>query len=155
MTNKTTLTIAKIVPSDGNKSGKIVGTNGESISAYANTLAQMRVGATYEIEYTTREWDGRTFKNLKSFSERPDAPANVAQFVAPAATAPTPHGTYRPSDPVDAERMWVCGLLVALIKTGQVTKDKGDLFHTTNMLRGLWGATFGADATAGQRQARG
>ena len=36
-----------------------------------------------------------------------------------------------------------------------VTKDKGDLFYATNMLRGLWGATFGADATAGQRQARG
>ena len=150
---KTTLTIAKIVPADGNKSGKIVGTNGESISAYANTLAQLRVGATYEIEYTTREWEGRTFKNLKSFSEAPGAAASVARSVA--ASPPVAQNTYRQTDPTDAERMFVVATLGALIKAGQVTKDKGELLHTTNMLRWLWGATFGADAGTVQRQARG
>jgi hypothetical protein len=43
----------------------------------------------------------------------------------------------------DGESQFVGAVLAGLIGAGHVAYDKKELYHATQMLRGLWDATFG------------
>lgn len=133
-----TMTIDRIEqPKEGKPSGKIIGTNGESIGAFQNKLGKFVPGRTYEIDYSTKEWNGRVFKNLEGATEV--EASKVVQMPTPVATA----APYVNKD----EQIFVCALLKELIAAGHVKYDKGELWEATKTLRGLWGATFGERST--------
>jgi hypothetical protein len=48
------------------------------------------------------------------------------------------------------EPEFVATVLAALITAGEVKNDKRQLWDATQMLRGLWGATFGGQHSNGQ-----
>ena len=55
------------------------------------------------------------------------------------------NGWYRPTHPRDAERMFTCSILNALIEKGYVRDDVDGLKRAVNDLRQVWQETFGAD----------
>lgn len=104
----------------------------------------LEAGATYEVETETTEVNGRNLTNITKAAKVSVAPAREpfvsGAYREPAATPPRPA-----TCPTDAERMFVCSILNALIQAGEVKNDKTALWTTTQMLRGLWKHTFGFD----------
>jgi hypothetical protein len=144
----TTMTIKLINPPGSTGRGSIVGTDDQRLGVFPEKVAQFEVGKTYEIEFTETDRNGKTLRNVKSAKLIAASPP-VQPAAAPSAPAPGGNGNghYRPTDPVDAERMWVCATLTALIRAGEVKNDKAQLFHTTNMLRLLYQHTFANGST--------
>lgn len=143
-----TMTIDRIEqPKEGKPSGKIIGTNGESIGAFQNKLGRFVPGRTYEIDYSTKEWNGRIYKNLEGATEtEAPAPSTVTQFPGVAA-APGAGNNYRqPTAPSDSKQMFVCANLTAMIRAGKVENTKEALWGTTQMLSAVWDHTFGNSA---------
>ncbi len=140
-----TLTIAEIRwPAEGKDRGGVVGADGRKFGCFREKLGLFAVGNTYEIEVT----DGQ-YQNVKSARlVAADAPSRQQAAPAPQANG-SGNGYYRPTSPEDSERMFVCATLGALIRAGEVKNDKGQLFHTTQMLRLIWQHTFGAQGAGG------
>lgn len=127
-----TITVAKIEPPlPGKQKAKIIGVAGERIYAFPDKAAKFTPGHAYEVDYSTSEWNGKTFNNLESFHEIEGAKATAAIATA-AATAGTKD-----------EQIFCVALLKSLIESGEVKNDKKQLFETTVMLRKLWHHTFG------------
>jgi hypothetical protein len=80
-------------------------------------LANLQVGRRYEVETSDREFNGRTYRRITK------ATPYVAGDGAVAAKAAARTGgndsvnsnSYRRTDPVDSERMFVCAALTAFI----------------------------------------
>lgn len=138
-----TLTVARIDPPrpNGGKNGKIVGTGGETIYAPPSKTAKFIPGHTYEIDYSTSDWNGKSYNNLESFHEVEGAKPSASPSPANGSG-----GSYRPTSPQDAERMWTCAIVTALIKAGEVKNDKQQLWAATQMARGVWKHTFAFDS---------
>jgi hypothetical protein len=141
-----TLTIAEIKwPAEGKARGNVIATDGRKFGCFREKFGLFQVGGTYDVEIS----DGQ-YQNVVSAKLIAASPA--AQQAA-TASAPAPgangsgngNGYYRPTSPVDAERMFVTATLTALIKAGEVKNDKQQLWAATQMLRGLWRHTFGFD----------
>ncbi len=123
-------------------------------------LDLFEVGKTYRIEYSEKSYNGKTYCNVQS------ATPILAADAVPATTAKA-NGSgnggnaYRETCAKDAERMFVCATLVAMIRAGEVKNDKRQLWEAVNMLKGLWhagfadGNTFMASEAAAGKQARG
>jgi hypothetical protein len=153
--SKITLTVAEIRrPAEGKERGNIIGQDGTKLGCFREKLSLFAIGNAYEIEIS----DG-DYKNVKSAKLLSAGNPQPQQAAAPSPAAnghSNGNGHYRQTDPLDAERMFVCATLTALIKAGEVKNDKTQLYHTTNMLRALWAHTFGNGGTftaseAGQR----
>ncbi len=143
----TTLTVKLINPPGSTGRGSIVGMDDQRLGIFPEKVSLFEVGKTYEIEFTETDRNGKTLRNVKS--AKLIAAASPQGQPAAAATVPAPgangNGHYRPTDPVDAERMFVCATLTALIRAGEVKNDKQQLWAATQMLRGLWKHTWGFD----------
>ena len=154
----TTMTIKLINQPGSTGRGSIVGADGERLGIFPEKAALFEVGKTYEIEYTETDHNGRMLRNVKSarLAAAASLPAQQASANGQHPAAPSSNGNghgngyYRPTSPEDAERMFVCATLTALIRAGEVKNDKAELFHTTQMLRLLWQHTFG-NGSAGER----
>jgi hypothetical protein len=135
-----TMTVAKIEPpKPGKQKAKVVGVAGETIYAFPDKAAKFTPGRAYEVDYSTNEWNGKTFNNLESFHEVEASRAQPASI--------TNGNGYHSKD----EQIFVQGVLQAMIRGGLVkaaTKDelKQELWSATQMLRGLWKHTFGYDS---------
>jgi|SRR5215470_16156583 len=114
-------------PQFGKKVATIVAKNGEKFEIWPEKLPDIRVGAKYDVHVEEREYQGRTIRKITKA-----VPANGAAN-AHAAPAPVTNG----------EPEFVATVLAAMIAAGVVKNDKRQLFETTQILRGLWGATFG------------
>jgi len=151
-----TLTVARIDPPKPNgKKGTIVGTDGQVIYAYPDKTTQFAPGRTYQIEYSTSDWKGKTFNNLESF----------VQIAAPVTTSapraePFVSGTYRPTETISAptvttpsvdERIFVQGMVQNFIRSGEVTLDNVETAVTK--MRGVWKRTLGRAAIQQQMEA--
>ncbi len=126
-------------PKDGKKRGSIKGTDDSFIGAFPDKLAMFEPGKTYDIEVSETESNGVTYRNVKSAT-----PVDVP--ISPAAST-NGSGSYRPTCPTDAKRMFVCAQLSALIRSGEVKNDKRQLWETTQMLCSLWDHSFGEAST--------
>jgi hypothetical protein len=138
----TVLTVKLINPPGSTGRGSIVGTNDERLGVFPEKAALFEVGKTYEIEYVENDRNGKTLRNVKSAKL---IAATTPTQQGTSAPAPNGSGYYRPTSPVDAERMFVTATLTALIKAGEVKNDKQQLWAATQMLRGLWKHTWGFD----------
>jgi hypothetical protein len=148
----TTMTIKLITPpADGKPRGSIVGTDDQRLGVFAEKIGLFECGKTYDIEYVETSANGRTLRNVKSATLKAGASPQAQQAAATPSngTGGTGNGNgfYRPTSPTDAERMFVCATLTALIRAGEVKNDKQHLWTTTQMLRNLWHHTFGEVGT--------
>jgi hypothetical protein len=142
----TTLTVKLINPPGSTGRGSIVGTDDQRLGIFPEKVALFEVGKTYEVEYTETDRNGKTLRNVKS-AKQVAGPSPQPQQSA-AAPQSNGNGYYRPTSPEDAERMFVCATLTALIRAGEVKNDKQQMWAATQMLRGLWKHTFGFDGQA-------
>jgi hypothetical protein len=127
-----TLTVARIDPPKGNgKKSKIVGVAGEVVYAFPDKAGKFVPGHAYEIDYSTNDWNGKTFNNLESFQEVEAAKAASATTSSASIQAPfrTP------------EQMFVTEILTAYIGNGRCEPQK--LTETINFIRAAWHHTFG------------
>jgi len=93
-------------------------------------LASIQVGRRYEVETADREFNGRIYRKITKAT-----PANGAA-----------NGHAAPAPVTSGEPEFVAAVLSALIGAGEVKNEKKQLFDATQMLRALWGATFGKPA---------
>ena len=129
---KATVTVSFVnQPKEGKKQGSIKTKDNALYGVFENMLGQFQPGSTYEIEYDSREWQGKTFHTVKS-AKQVAAATNGA--------APAAGGRY---DNVTAERIYVCGLLNAFASGGQLAIDKQQIRDATNIIRAVWQETFG------------
>jgi hypothetical protein len=117
-------------PQFGKKVATVVAKGGDKYEIWPEKLADLRVGAKYDIDVAEREYQGRTIKKITG--------ARPANGVA----HPTANGSV-PAVATDGEAEFVATVLSALIMKGEVANNKRQLLDATLMLRGLWGATFG------------
>lgn len=133
-------------PAPGKKRGTIKTTAGETFGVWPDMIGSFQVGNSYDIEIEGKPFNGTTLYNVTDV--RPvTKPVAVATDGKTSPSSPPSYNPYRETSPKDGERMFVCATLVALIQAGEVKNDKRQLWETTNMLRGLWGAAFGESNT--------
>jgi hypothetical protein len=113
----------------GRKSATVVARGGQKFDVWPEQLANFQVGAKYDIDVSERTFKGRTYQSITKAT--PANGAAKANGHAPAATT------------ADGEPEFVATVLAALIMKGEVANNKRQLFDATQMLRGMWGATFG------------
>jgi hypothetical protein len=111
----------------GRKTGTVVAAGGTRFSVWPEQLAQVQIGCRYDVEISERTWQGRTLQSITKITPHGNGDSTVAAKAA-SGTASTP-GLDR--------QMFVQGLLVALIRAGQVGNDKVHLYRTTTMLMQL------------------
>ena len=116
-------------PQNGKKVAKVIAKGGQEFEIWPEKLAGIQVGARYEIDVAEREYNGRTIKKITK--------------ATPANGAAKPNGHAPTATTADGEPEFVATVLAALIMKGEVANNKRQLFDATQMLRGLWGATFG------------
>jgi|SRR5215475_12448127 len=112
-------------PKIGGKVSRIVAADGEHYQIWPEKLAGVDVGKRYEVETTQREYNGRTFKSIKS--------------IVPAAEESTPVQKNRgvENDPtVCGEAEYVGRVIAALIASGGI--DKTQIATATRWLRNIW-----------------
>lgn len=56
-------------PKDGKKKGSIKTMDGQTYGVWADKLNQFQQGKTYELEYESEEWQGKTYLNAKKWKE--------------------------------------------------------------------------------------
>lgn len=144
-----TMTVASVnPPAAGKKRGTIKGVCGASFGVFAEKIGQFQPGKVYAIEYNEVEFNGSKLRNVVSATLEPDVkpgslPALQQQPLPPLQPAQPQPEYNRQTCPIDAERMFVCATLTALIRAGEVKNDKRQLWDATNMLRALWKHSFG------------
>lgn len=132
----TTITVKYVnQPRPGKKQGSVKDDNGTIYGVYPDKLSLFQPNATYEIEYKDSEWQGKTYHNIVS--------VKPAGGLSPAPQS-NGGGNYRPTSPVDAERMYVCSLVNAGIQAGRIDFSEGAIEAATNAARNAWRNTFGA-----------
>lgn len=118
-------------PEEGKRWGSVKATNRQYYGVAADDMAKFQKGATYEVEYETKEIRGKTYRTIKS--ARPAQQANGA-------------GSYRgDASPETAERIYVCGIVNAAVHAG-IKPEADTLAHITNNARMAWHRTFGVVA---------
>lgn len=130
-------------PKEGRKTGTIKTVDGAYYDVWPDKLASFKPNGIYEVEYSERESNGRTYRTITNFALKGEAMPQRGRGGGGG-------GNYRPTDPKDAERMFCCALVVAGIRSGTVQFDTGSLTTATNAARNAWAETFGADAPAAQ-----
>jgi hypothetical protein len=111
----------------GRKSATVVAKGGQRFDVWPENLADFQVGAQYHVDVSERTFKGRTYQSITKAT-----PANGAAKPTNGGAAAT-----------DGESQFVGAVLAGLIGAGHVAYDKKELYHATQLLRGLWGATFG------------
>jgi hypothetical protein len=135
----------------GGKKGTVVDAQENRWKVFADKLHLYQEDGTYDIEYDhyLNPRDGKVYHTIVKSSPVNGEPQQDAPRSAAPAQATRTNGHIAPrqrTDPTDAERMFVCATLVAMIKNGRVVESTVDMVGSVNMLRDVWKNTFGADA---------
>jgi hypothetical protein len=134
-------TVAEIkLPPAGKERGNVITTEGRKYGLFREKASLLQLNCTYEAEVTDGQYCNIvSVKLLSATSPQPQQ----------AASAPSMNGTgngnghYRPTDPADAKRIFVCANLTAMIRAGKVENTKESLWATTQILCQVYDHTFG------------
>jgi hypothetical protein len=136
---KVTATIAEIrLPAEGKARGNIIATDGRKFGCFREKFGLFQVGGVFEIELS----DGQ-YTNV--INAKPIAGASPQDQQAATAPQPNGNGHYRPTDPSDAKRIFVCANLTAMIRAGKVENTKESVWATTQLLCQVYDHTFGSN----------
>lgn len=129
-------------PGAGRKMGTVVTADGQRFNAYPEMLANIQIGRRYAVK--TESWDnkGRTYHKIIEASPF-NGPAPAANGNGVAHSAGNGNGHAPAAGSVSTEAAFVREVLAALILKGDVVYTKKSLYDATQLLRGLYAATFG------------
>jgi hypothetical protein len=114
-------------PKEGKKVATVVAASGQSFEAWLEKAAKLSVGAHYEVEVETREWNGTKAKPVAA---------------APAANG---HAAIAPAPEVE----FVTAVLAAFVEVGKVDLDGRQLADAVSLLRAVWLHGFGGSKSNG------
>ena len=128
-------------PKPGKKKGSIKTADDQIFGVWADKLGNFQQNGIYDIEYDTEDWNGQTYKTIKSAALKGQA------------SRPMGRGPMAPRETSmkDAERMFVCSLINAAIQAGKVEFTGASLETAVNGLRRVWANTFGAAEVPSER----
>jgi hypothetical protein len=130
----------------GKKVASVIAVSGAKFDIWPEQLGSIQVGGRYEVEVSQREFNGRVYQKITKAT-----PVNGTAVTAPASTAKpvaAQYGngnSYRRTDPVASERMFVCSALTAFIRSGKIEPELGKVTNAIQVLRTAYQRTFGAD----------
>ena len=132
-------------PAPGKKTGSIKTTEGQFFNVYPKDLGLFQANQSYEIEFSSRDWNGKTYYDFVKMAANGAAPPQPRPGGGGGgASLTTP---YRLTHPTDAERMFVCGALNAAIQGAQIDlTSPSSIGQAVVTLRAAWSATLGSDA---------
>ena len=99
-------------------------------------LDRFQTGHTYSVGYETEDYQGKEQRTITAVS----MPQEQAPKIGNGAAKPE---MGRQTAPVDAERMFVCSLVNAGIRAGQIQFTTTDIAEAVNCARSAWQGTFG------------
>jgi hypothetical protein len=123
----------------GKKMAAVVATGGQRYSVWPEMLSSLLIGGTFEVQVESWESSGRTLQKIEKAT-----PVNGAAPTGNGAAKTNGHAS-APAAPAGStgEAEFVGRALHALILKGEVPYTKRALYDATELLRGLYGATFG------------
>lgn len=113
-------------PAAGRKTGSIKSEAGNYYNVEPHALALFEKGGTYEIQYTTRDWQGKTYRDFKAMAGA--SPGN-AKAVASASCK--------------SEEMAVMGIIGRALQGSGTVPDEETLTIMMQAVRHAWRTTFG------------
>ena len=125
----------------GKVNGSIKVEDGTYYGVKPAMLGLFQPGNTYEIQYESSDFKGKTYHKVIS--------------VKPVASAPQTSGGstkgYQTDDKT-AERIFVCGAINAAISSNQLALLTTDVIQAVNSLREAWRQTLGRKQTASEEE---
>jgi len=101
-------------PREGKKNGSIKTKGGDYYGVPPAMLSQFEQGGTYQVEYSTREFQGQTYRNVVSVQKQAPAPSTNG------ASAGAGAGGFREVSPAVQLNMAIHSWVEAGISSGQV-----------------------------------
>ncbi len=131
-------------PKAGGKVAHVVAKDGQRFEIWPDRLGGIHVGQRYDIEVEARDYQGRTFhKIIKAVPVNGAAHPTTNQDGAARAAGNGNGRASAAAGSISTEAAFVRDVLAALILKGEVPYTKRALYDATELLRGLYGATFG------------
>lgn len=121
-------------PKQGKVNGSIKDATGQMYGVPPHLLPTFQQGATYNIDYSERNFNGAQYRTVTT----------AVLTAPPQASGGSYAGKYGKTDDATAERIFVCGALNAAIQGGHVEISSAVIGNVVNMLRLVWSETFGA-----------
>jgi hypothetical protein len=138
-------------PKEGKKVATVVSDKGHSFEMWPDKAAKLTEGKRYEVEIEEREWNSRTIRKITKAKEvmPNDRHRGEQSHAGSLSDHRTPDTRPQPGATAgaDQEQAFVSRLLSAAIASGQVKMDARELAHAADLLRLLWGHTFGGSNT--------
>ena len=145
MAKATVVVKAVYPPKEGKKQSKILAVNGMYYGFYADKL-QFEPGATYEVEYESRDWEGKPYHTATKATK-------TAAAAATNGAAPATGGGYAQTNKETQMHIFVCGALNHAIGQGQINVlDEQNLLMATETLKRVWRQSFGEEAKKKQEK---
>lgn len=112
-------------PKEGKNKGSIKTSEGEYYEVFPNQLGLFRPGASYEVDYSERNWNGKTYRTVNKCRPQ-DKPAVVKSEPAQVAIGS------------DQEAEFVMRVLSASIQACAVSYTQQGLTEAARMLRNVY-----------------
>lgn len=157
----TSIKVTGIYPPDaGKKKARVRVDNGEYYYVWPDQLDKLAQGNSYEIDFTSDDFKGKTYKTIKAIRASGGGGNFPASDDMNAASAPAISKTYKPwpgasapaqknpANPHKDEMIFVMNQAAAAINAGQVIVGSPEYIPFINKLRSAYGATFGSDEEA-------
>lgn len=136
-------------PKPGKKMGSIKTADDVYFSVHPSKLGYFQPGGTYDIEYSSREYNGTVFytvENIANSDGAVPAPAPRAQQrSASPATQAAPAQFMK--NPKEQEQIFCVAIMKSMIEAGQIQPTMQDHIDTINSLREVFRQTFGKQET--------
>lgn len=126
-------------PKQGRTNGSVKTPEGEMYGVPPALLSQFQQGGTYNVNYTTRNFQGQNYKTI----------THVAMVSPPQQSQGQRSNGYSKGGGDDdklGERIFVCGILNAAVSGGHVEMSEVAIENVVNIGRAVWANTFGKKA---------
>lgn len=124
-------------PKDGKKQGTVKAANGEVYGVWPDKLGLLRPGLTYEVEFTERTYQGRTYRTITKCKPSPTSTGGAVKSPIPSERVTTV-GSPTP------EQVFVTAILAAAVSSQVADLNDRNLHDAVMALRLSWGKTFGS-----------
>lgn len=135
--NTTTIEVEAVSPPrDGKKQATVKTRDGKWFGIWPKNMGLLRPGRVYEVTFTERNWNNKTYRTIEEITLAPNAMAPIEQERSsrPAPSIDTP---------TNQEFMFVTRMLSAMVQGGRVAQSEEELAKAAQMLRGAYRRIFG------------
>ena len=127
---------AVVPPGDGKKQAVVKTRNGQKFGLWPKNMGLLRPGRTYEVTFTERKWNDKTYRTIEEITLAPNAMAPIEQ-----------ERSSRPAPSIDKntnqEFEFTTRLLCSMVQYGRVAQSEEELAKAALMLRGAYRRIFG------------